>query len=85
MIKNEISKLFKVTKTGNKSHIVFDDKYYDELEKQSKSSGSGGGSFNFFKIFGAKRSGSYANDHREHWLKNETHLNDQLKKLNSFS
>lgn len=40
MIKNEISKLFKVTKTGNKSHILF-----DELDKQSKSSGSGGGSF----------------------------------------
>jgi hypothetical protein len=85
MIKNEISKLLKVTKTGNKSHILFDDKYYDELEKQSKSSCSGGGSFNFFKIFGAKGSGSYANDHREHWLKNETHLNDQLKELNSYS
>ncbi len=84
-IKNEVSKLFKIDKTGGKSHIVFDDKYYDELDKQSKSSGRGGGSFNFFKIFGAKGSGSYANDHKEHWIKNETHLDDQLKEFNNYS
>jgi len=84
-IKNEISKLFKVDKTGNKSHIVFDDKYYNELDKQSKSSGSSSGSVSVFKLFGAKGSRSYANDHKEHWIKNETHLDDQLKELNNYS
>ena len=38
-----------------------------------------------FKIFGVKGSGAYANDQKEHWIKNETHLDDQLKELNNYS
>ena len=70
MITTELSKLFKVDKT---SHIVFDDKYLDELDKQM---------FNLFKIFNVKGSGSHVNGHKKDWIKNMTHLNDQLKEMN---
>jgi hypothetical protein len=65
-IKNEMAKLFKIDKTANTSHIVFDNKYNDELlDNHSKSSGSGSGSVSAFKIFDGKGSRSYVNDHKE--------------------
>ena len=84
MITRELSDIFKVEQIGEKSHIIFDEKYYKELEKQSQSSGSKTGSFGLFGLSGSKTS-QYAQSQKDKWIDQGTSLNDQLKELNSYS
>jgi len=84
-IKKEISELFKVEKFKNMSHIVFDEKYYKELEKQSSSSGSGSGSVSVFGIGGGQASAQYTQSKYDYWLDKGSSLDDQLNELNTYS
>jgi len=84
-ITKELSEIFKVEKLGNKSHIIFDEKYYKELEKQSSSSGSGKVSASVFGVGGGKASAQYANSQSSHWLDKGSSLDDQLNELNTYS
>lgn len=67
-ITRELSEFFKIEKLGNKSHIVFDEKYYKELEKQSTSSGGGSDSFEVFGFSGGGAAASYAETQSNYWL-----------------
>jgi len=84
-ITKELSEIFKVEKLGNKSHIVFDEKYFKELETQSSSSGSGKVSAGVFGIGGGKASAQYANSQSSYWLDKGSSLDDQLNELNTYS
>ncbi len=84
-ITKEISELFKVEKLGNKSHIIFDEKYYKELEKQSSSSGGGSASVLIFGYGGGKASAHYAQSNYDYWLDKGSSLDDQLNELNTYS
>ena len=84
-ITKDISNIFKVEKTVYKSHIVFDERFYNELEQQSASGGSASASARFLGIGGGKASGSFAKSQKEHWLDKGSSLNDQLSDLNNYS
>jgi microcystin-dependent protein len=84
-ITKELSEIFKIEKLGNKSHIIFDEKYYQELEKLSSSSGSGSASVGVFGLGGGKASAQYAQSQSDYWLDKGSSLNDQLSDLNTFS
>ncbi len=49
-ITKELSEIFKIEKLGEKSHIIFDEKYYKELEQQSAASGGGSASVSVFGL-----------------------------------
>ncbi len=59
-ITKEMSELFKIEKVGEKSHIIFDEKYYKDLEKQSTASGGGSASVDVFGFGGGSASANYA-------------------------
>jgi hypothetical protein len=84
VITRELSDIFKVEQIGEKSHIIFDEKYYKELEKQSQSSGSKTGSFGLFGLSGSKTS-QYAQSQKDKWIDTGSSLDDQLKELNAYS
>ena len=81
-ITKELSEIFKIEQTGDKSHIIFDEAYYGELEKKSESSGSNTGSFQLFGQSGSKTS-QFAQSQKDKWIDQGTSLNDQLKELNT--
>ena len=80
-----MSEIFKIEKVGNKSRIIFDEKYYKELEKLSSSSGGGSGSVGIFGIGGGKISAQYAQSQSDYWLDKGSSLDDQLRELNTYS
>jgi hypothetical protein len=84
VITKELSEIFKIEQTGDKSHIIFDEAYYKELEKESASSGSKTCSVQLFGQSGSKTS-QYAQSQKDKWIDQGTSLNDQLKELNSYS
>jgi hypothetical protein len=84
VIIKELSDIFKVEQIGEKSHIIFDEKYYKELEKQSSSSSSNTGSFKLFGQRGSKTS-QYAQSQKDKWIDSGSTLNDQLNELNTYS
>ena len=84
-ITKDLSEIFKIEKVGNKSRIIFDEKYYKELEKLSSSSGGGSGSVGIFGIGGGKISAQYAQSQSDYWLDKGSSLDDQLRELNTYS
>jgi hypothetical protein len=85
VITKELSEIFKIEKVGEKSHIIFDEKYYRELEQQSAASGGGSASVNVFGFGGGSASANYAQSQYNHWIDAATSLDDQLKELNAYS
>ncbi|XP_065665060.1 uncharacterized protein LOC136086703 [Hydra vulgaris] len=84
-IKKDLSEVFKIEKLGNKSRIVFDEKYYKELEKQSSESGAASASVKVFGMGKGSASASYAKSQANHWLEKGSSLDDQLRDLNTYS
>ena len=91
LIKNDLSKFFKIEKTENKERIVFDDKFNKDLDKQSSSVAKGAGSMDLkgmgaMNLIGFTASGSGENNKSEklHSINSGSNLNDQLKELNSL-
>jgi hypothetical protein len=85
VITKELSEIFKIDKLGNKSHIIFDEKYYKELEKQSSTSGGGSGSFGLFGLVGGQATAEFTNSKYDYWLDKGSSLDDQLNELNTYS
>ena len=79
-----MSEIFKIEQTGDKSHIIFDEAYYKELEKQSESSGSKTGSVQLFGQSGSKTS-QFAQSQKDKWIDTGSSLDDQLRELNTYS
>ena len=52
LIKNEMSKLFKLDKSSSKSHIIVDNDYYEKLMKKSQDQSSGSVSVSGSGLFG---------------------------------
>jgi hypothetical protein len=86
VIKNEMSKIFKLDKSSSKTHIIVDNDYYEKLMKKSQdqSSGSASGSA-FFGLFEGDASVNFVNQRESDWAKQTSSLDDQLKELNSYS
>jgi hypothetical protein len=84
-ITKDLSEIFKIEKVGKKSHIKFDDKYYNELEQQSSSNSSGSASVKVFGLGGGKASASHAQSKYDYWLEKSSSLDDQLSDLNTYS
>jgi hypothetical protein len=85
VITKELSELFKIEKVGEKSHIIFNETYYKELEQQSAASGGGSASVSVFGFGGGSASANYAQSQYNHWIDAATSLDDQLKELNAYS
>jgi len=85
LITKELSGIFKIEKLGEKSHIIFDEKYYKELEQQSAASGGGSASVSVFGLGGGSASANYAQSQSEYWLDKGSSLDDQLNELNTYS
>jgi len=85
VITKELSDIFKVEKIDEKTHIIFDQAHYKELEKQSQSSGSKTGSFELFGIGGGSKTSQFAQNQKDKWIDQGTSLDDQLKELNAHS
>ncbi len=85
LITKELSDIFKIEQVENKSRIIFDEKYYQELDKQSSSSGSGSASVSVFGLGGGKASAQYAQSNKDKWLDKGSSLDDQLRELNTYS
>ncbi len=85
VITKELSDLFKVEKIDEKTHIIFDQAHYKELEKQSASSSSKTGSFQLFEIGGGSKTSQFAQSQKDKWIDQGTSLDDQLKELNAYS
>jgi len=86
VITKELSDIFKVNKVGEKSHIIFDEAYYKELEKQSASSGSSSSaSAGVFGIGGGQKTSQYAQSNYDKWINAGSSLSDQLNELNAYS
>ena len=83
-IKNELSNIFKIEQTSNKSHIIFDKKYYDELLKQSANSGQSSASAIIFYLGGGSKSSEYVTSNKDHWISKGSSLDDQLNQLNNY-
>jgi hypothetical protein len=85
VITKELSDVFKIEKIDEKSHIIFDQAHYKELEKQSQSSGSKTGSFELFGIGGGSKTSQFAQSQKDKWIDTGSSLDDQLKELNAYS
>jgi len=85
VITKELSELFTIEKVGEKSHIIFNETYYKELEQQSAASGGGSASVSVFGFGGGSASANYAQSQYNHWIDAATSLDDQLKELNAYS
>jgi hypothetical protein len=86
IITKDLSDIFKIEQTGEKSHIIFDEAYYKELEKQSaSSSSSSSASAGIFGIGGGQKTSQFAQSNYDKWIDQGTSLNDQLKELNTYS
>jgi hypothetical protein len=85
VITKELSDIFKIEKVGEKSHIIFDEKYYKELEQQSAASGGGSASVDVFGFGGGSASAYYAQNRSDHWINSGSSLADQLNELNAYS
>jgi hypothetical protein len=85
-ITKEMSEIFKIEKVGEKSHIIFDEKYYKDLEQQSAASGNSTVvTSGFFGIGGGTQTSHYAQSKYDYWLDKGTSLADQLNELNAYS
>jgi len=86
VITKELSDIFKVQSLGEKSHIIFDEAYYKELEQQSSSaSGSSSASAGIFGIGGGQKTSLYAQSKYDKWINAGSSLSDQLNELNAYS
>ena len=84
-ISKDLSNVFKIEQSNNKSHIVFDKTYHDELMKQTDKNSKIGGSASVFGIGGGSASKEYAESKKDVWINKGTSLDDQLNELNTLS
>jgi hypothetical protein len=86
VITKDLSDIFKIEQIGDKSHIIFDEAYYKELEKESaSSSSSSSASAGIFGIGGGQKTSEYAQSKYDKWINSASSLSDQLNELNSYS
>lgn len=83
VIKQELSKLFTIKKTGSKEQLILNQTQYEKLNTEASNNVGGSASGSFFGI-SLGGSANYAKSQSSQWEKQNTSFVNQLKELNSY-